>query len=118
MLPAGDGETIIAFLPFNALITLFTGVAAGLVDGVIAPTIPTGFAISIIPFSLNSLITPTVFTPFKSLRSPNVFLLFFKILSSTSPSPVEFTARFEINLLVDGLHNAQATAVTTSSTCF
>ena len=48
--PAGDGETIIEFLVFSALIILFIGVAAGLVEGVTAATTPTGFAISIIPF--------------------------------------------------------------------
>ena len=95
---------------------LFIGVAAGLVDGVTAATIPTGFAISIIPFSLSSLITPTVLIFFRSLNSPSVFLLFFKILSSGFPRPVSLTAKFDIFLLFDGLHNVQATAVITSST--
>ena len=49
--PAGDGDTIIEFLVFNALMMLFIGVAAGLVEGVTAAITPTGFAISIIPFS-------------------------------------------------------------------
>ena len=48
--PAGDGDTIIEFLVFKALIMLFIGVAAGFVDGVTAATTPTGFAISIILF--------------------------------------------------------------------
>ena len=108
---------MIEFLPLTALRILLIGVAAGFVDGVTAPIIPTGFAISIIPFCLSSLITPTVFTPFKSLRSPNVFLLFLLILSSALPSPVESTAKFEISLFVEGLHKAHATAVTASSTC-
>ena len=95
---------------------LLTGVAAGLVEGVTAPTTPTGFAISTIPFFLSSLIIPTVLIFFKSLNNPSVFLLFFKTLCSASPRPVESTASFEINLLADGLHKAQATAVTTSST--
>ena len=60
-----------------ALIILLIGVAAGLVDGVMAATTPTGFAISIIPFFLSLLITPTVLIFFKSLKSPSVFLLFF-----------------------------------------
>ena len=51
---------MIEFLPLTALRILLTGVAAGFVDGVTAPTTPTGFAISIIPFCLSSLITPTV----------------------------------------------------------
>ena len=48
--PFGDGANIIAFLHFNALMTLFSGVAIGLVEGTIAPTTPTGLAISISPF--------------------------------------------------------------------
>ena len=87
-------------------------------DGVIAPTMPTGFAISVTPFSLSFLIIPTVLTFFKSLNNPKVFLLFFKILSSAFPNPVSVTARLDIFLLFDGLQIAHATAVTTSSTCF
>ena len=96
---------------------MLIGVAAGFVDGVTAATTPTGFAISTIPFSLSSLITPTVFTFFKSLSNPRVFLLFLSILSSTFPRPVVFTAKSEINLLLVGLQIDHATAVTTSSTC-
>ncbi len=40
---------MIALRPFNALMILLAGVAAGLVDGVIAATTPTGRAISINP---------------------------------------------------------------------
>ena len=116
--PAGDGDTIIAFLPFNAFMILFIGVAAGLVDGVTAATTPTGFAISIIPFSLSSLITPTVFIFLRSLNNPRVFLLFFNILSFEFPRPVSLTAKSDIFLLFDGLHNDHATAVITSSTFF
>ena len=36
----------IAFAPFNAIMLLLTGVAAGLVEGVIAATTPTGLPIS------------------------------------------------------------------------
>ena len=35
--PAGDGETIIEFLPLTACIALITGVASGFVDGASAP---------------------------------------------------------------------------------
>ena len=42
---------MIALRPFNALMMLFAGVAAGFVDGVIAATTPTGLAISISPRS-------------------------------------------------------------------
>ncbi len=49
--PFGEGANIIAFLHFKALMTLFSGVAIGLVEGTIAPTTPTGLAISISPFS-------------------------------------------------------------------
>ena len=81
-----------AFLHFSALITLFNGVAIGFVEGTIAATTPTGLAISMMPFLSFSLITPTVLTPFKSLRSPIVFRRFFLILSSTFPRPVCLTA--------------------------
>ncbi len=40
---------MIALRPFSALMMLLAGVAAGLVDGVIAATTPTGRAISISP---------------------------------------------------------------------
>ena len=56
---------MIEFLPLIAFIILFIGVAAGLVDGVIAPITPIGFAISIIPFFLSFLIIPTDFVFFK-----------------------------------------------------
>ena len=42
---------MIALRPFSALMMLFAGVAAGLVDGVIAATTPTGRAISTRPRS-------------------------------------------------------------------
>ena len=48
--PFGDGAKITALRPFNAIITLLAGVAPGLVDGQIAPTTPTGLAISIKPY--------------------------------------------------------------------
>ena len=57
---------------FSALMVLFKGVAIGLVDGAMAPITPTGFAISISPFSESSLITPTVFTPRRSRSNPIV----------------------------------------------
>ena len=68
------------------------GVAIGLVEGVMAPIIPIGLAISIIPFFLSSNITPVLLTFFKSLNNPSVFLWFLIILSSTFPSLVLFTA--------------------------
>ena len=52
------------------------GVAIGLVEGVMAPIIPIGLAISIIPFFLSSNITPVLLTFFKSLNNPSVFLWF------------------------------------------
>ena len=116
--PEGEGETIIAFLPFTALMILLTGVAAGFVAGVTAATTPTGFAISIIPLEASSSIIPTVFLFFRSLNKPTVFLLFFIILSSTFPNLVVSTESSAIFLLLVGLHIAHATAVTTSSTCF
>src|SRR5215217_7999701 len=57
--PLGEGATMTALRPFKAIITLLAGVAAGLVDGVTAPTTPTGLAIDVIPFSSSTLTTPT-----------------------------------------------------------
>ena len=42
-----------AFLHLSALITLFKGVATGFVEGTIAPTTPTGLAISVRPFLIS-----------------------------------------------------------------
>ena len=48
-----------ALRPLSALMILLAGVAAGLVDGVMAATTPTGRAISMMPRSGYSAITPT-----------------------------------------------------------
>ena len=71
--PLGDGAKMIAFLPLIALRVLFSGVAIGFVEGVSAPIMPTGRAISTRPFCGISLITPTEGVFFKSLRRPKVF---------------------------------------------
>ena len=42
--PAGEGAMITALRPLSAIIALLMGVAAGLVEGVIAATTPTGLA--------------------------------------------------------------------------
>ena len=63
---------MIAFRPLIALRVLFSGVAIGFVEGVTAPTTPTGRAISTNPFSGISLITPTEGEFFKSRRRPKV----------------------------------------------
>ena len=47
--PLGDGATMTALRPFSALMILLAGVAAGLVEGVMAQTTPTGRAISMMP---------------------------------------------------------------------
>ena len=90
--PFGEGANITAFLHFRALMTLFRGVAIGFVEGTIAPTTPTGRAISVIPLSSSWLIIPTVLVFFRSLNKPIVLRLFFLFLSSTLPSPVCWTA--------------------------
>src|SRR2546426_2749612 len=105
-----------AFRPLSALMMLLAGVAAGLVDGVIAPTMPTGRAISTNPFSGSSAITPTDLTPARSRKSPIVLRRFFAILSLTLPNPVSPTASSESARLCSGSTIAQPTAVTTSST--
>src|SRR5476651_1414852 len=71
--PFGDGATITALPHFSALMILLAGVAAGLVDGVIAATTPTARAISTIPVAEFRLITPQVLASCKSRRSPSVF---------------------------------------------
>ncbi len=114
--PFGDGATMTALRPFSALMILFAGVAAGLVDGVIAQTTPTGRAISISPRAVSSAITPTDFAPAKSRSSPSVLRWFLRILSSTLPMPVSATASSASSRLRAGSMIAQPAAVTISST--
>ena len=83
---------MIPLRPLRALIVLLKGVATGLVDGTTAPTIPTGRAISIKPFSGYFAITPTLGAPRKSCNNPMVLRRFFLSLSFTLPSPVSATA--------------------------
>ena len=70
--PLGLGATTIALRAFSAFRILLAGVAAGLVDGVIAATTPTGRAISTTPRSGYSAITSTVFIPCRSRSRPSV----------------------------------------------
>ena len=67
---------------------LLAGVAPGLVDGVTAQTTPTGRAISMMPRSGYSAITPTDLAPCRSRSRPSVLRWFLRILSSTLPMPV------------------------------
>ena len=67
---------MIALRPLSAIIALLTGVAAGLVDGVIAPTTPTGLAYLTIPRAKSSSITPTVRTRKRSRSVPKVLRWF------------------------------------------
>ena len=90
--PAGEGAITTALRPLSAIIALLTGVAAGLVEGVIAPTTPTGLAYLTIPRAGSSSITPTVLTRSRSRRVPKVLRWFLAILSATLPSPVSATA--------------------------
>ena len=90
--PDGDGAMITALPPLTAIIALLTGVAAGLVDGVTAPTTPTGLAYFTSPFSGISSITPFVLTRIKSRSAPKVLRVFLITLSGTLPSPVFSTA--------------------------
>ena len=59
MRPSATARRTIALRPLSALMMLFAGVAPGFVDGVIAATTPTGRAISIMPLSGSSAMTPT-----------------------------------------------------------
>ena len=70
--PPGDGAMTIALRPLSAIIVLFTGVAAGLVDGVTAQTTPTGFAYFTRPSAGCSSMMPTLFTRIRSRRVPKV----------------------------------------------
>ena len=80
--PSGEGETITALRPLRAIIALFTGVAAGLVEPTMATTTPTGLAISVMPVSGSSRTTPTDRWPSRSRRVPNVLRRFLATLSS------------------------------------
>jgi hypothetical protein len=88
----GGGATMIALPPLSAIIALLTGVAFGLVDGVIAATTPTGFAHLTMPRSGNSSMMPVDLTRNKSRNVPNVLRWFLMTLLSTSPMPVTSTA--------------------------
>ena len=57
----GAGETMMAFLPLMASIKLPRGVTLGLVAGVTQAMTPTGWATSMMPVSLSSLMMPTDF---------------------------------------------------------
>ena len=54
----GGGAMMMALPPFSAIMALFTGVADGLVEGVMAATTPTGLAYLTRPFSGISSMTP------------------------------------------------------------
>ena len=88
----GGGAMMMALPPFSAIMALFTGVADGLVEGVMAPTTPTGLAYLIRPFSGISSMTPVDLTRSRSLSVPKVLRWFLITLLSTSPMPVTSTA--------------------------
>src|SRR3546814_19978473 len=83
---------MIALRPLIAIIALLTGVAAGLVEGLTAPTTPTGLAYLTMPFARSSSITPTVLTRSRSRRVPKVLRVFLMTLSGPLPMPVSSTA--------------------------
>ena len=70
--PAGEAAMTIALRPLIAIIALFTGVAPGLVDGVMAATTPTGLAYLTMPRFLSSSTMPTDFTRMRSRSVPKV----------------------------------------------
>ena len=90
--PPGEGAMTIALRPFSAIIALFTGVAAGFVEGVTAPTTPTGLAYFTSPSSGRSSMIPTLFTRMRSRRVPKVLRWFLTTLSGALPMPVSSTA--------------------------
>ena len=57
--PPSDGVAMrTALAPFRVTMMLLMGVADGFVTGVIAPTTPTGLAISVMPLSASRWMTP------------------------------------------------------------
>ena len=100
---AGEGAMITALRPLTAIIALLTGVADGLVDGVIAATTPTGLAHLTRPLALSSSMMPTVLTRIRSRSVPKVLRVFLVILLSTLPSPISATARSARLLACSGL---------------
>ena len=56
--PSAAGAMMMALPPFSAIMALLTGVADGLVEGVMAPTTPTGLAYCTMPFSGISSMMP------------------------------------------------------------
>lgn len=116
--PLGEGAMMTALRPFRAIITLLAGVAAGLMDGVTAPTTPTGLAICVIPFPSSTPMTPTDLAvgSRRSRNVPSVLRWFLTTLSSTFPSPVSSTATRASSSARSCSMIAHATAWTTSFT--
>ena len=81
----GWGLKMIASRQMIASIALIKGVASGLVQGMIAPTTPTGFTIRVRPFSGHSSTTPTVFAFSKSRMVPRILLFILATLDSYLP---------------------------------
>ncbi len=106
---------MMALRPFIAIIALLTGVAPGLVEGVIAQTTPTGLAYFTMPRFLSSSMMPTDLTRSRSRKVPKVLRCFLTILSGTLPSLVSATASAASSLAWLGLYSDQASAVTASS---
>ena len=92
-----------ALPPLIAIIALFTGVAPGLVDGVMAQTTPTGLAYFTMPRFASSSMMPTVLTRSRSRKVPKVLRCFLMILSGTLPSLVSATASSASSLACAGL---------------
>ena len=100
---AGEGAMTMALPPFTAIMALFTGVADGLVAGVMAATTPTGLAYFTRPRSGISSITPVDFTRRRSRSVPKVLRWFLMTLLSTFPMPVTSTASSARRRAVSGL---------------
>ena len=88
----GGGAMTMALPPLSAIMALLTGVAEGLVEGVTAPTTPTGLAYLTMPFSGICSMMPVDLTLRRSRSVPKVFRWFLTTLLSTSPMPVTSTA--------------------------
>src|SRR5512139_1380863 len=90
--PAGDAAMMTALRPLTAIIALLTGVAPGLVEGVIAHTTPTGLAYLTMPRVLSSSMMPTDFTRRRWRSVQKVLRCLLVILSGTLPGWVSFSA--------------------------
>jgi hypothetical protein len=107
----------IALRPLSANRALTGGVASGPVAGIRPATTPTGLAILTSPRDGSRSTTPTVGTPRRSPSTPITRRLILVSLSGSLPKPPS-SAAIRASVAAASLRTtAQATAVTSASTC-